>query len=76
MKRSSSKRRFDPERPYTVGAYALSARATERYAAARDRIARYFGVEDDACLVFTRGTTEGLNLMASSWGLEFLGAGD
>jgi cysteine desulfurase/selenocysteine lyase len=58
------------------GAYALSARATERYAAARDRIARFFGVQDDACLIFTRGTTESLNLVASSWGRVHVAAGD
>ncbi len=58
------------------GAYALSARATERYAAARDRIARFFAVEDDACLIFTRGTTESLNLVASSWGRVHVEAGD
>jgi cysteine desulfurase/selenocysteine lyase len=50
------------------GAYALSTRATERYAEARERIARFFGVRDDACLIFTRGTTESLNLVASAWG--------
>ncbi|MFN2565479.1 MAG: aminotransferase class V-fold PLP-dependent enzyme [Gemmatimonadaceae bacterium] len=58
------------------GAYALSARATERYADARARVARFFGVRDDACLIFTRGTTESLNLVASSWGRTNVGPGD
>ncbi len=58
------------------GAYALSARATERYAEARDRIARFFGVQDDAALIFTRGTTESLNLVAAAWGRTNVGAGD
>ncbi|HEY3745431.1 MAG TPA: SufS family cysteine desulfurase [Gemmatimonadaceae bacterium] len=52
------------------GAYALSVRATECYAQARERIARFLGAGDPDCLIFTRGTTEGLNLVAGTWGLE------
>jgi cysteine desulfurase/selenocysteine lyase len=58
------------------GAYALSARATERYAAARGRVARFMGVRDEACLVFTRGTTESINLVAAAWGRANVGVGD
>jgi cysteine desulfurase/selenocysteine lyase len=58
------------------GAYALSVRATERYHAARDRVARFLGVHDPSCLIFTRGTTESLNLVASSWGRHNVEAGD
>jgi cysteine desulfurase/selenocysteine lyase len=58
------------------GAYALSARATERYAAARDRVAEFFGVHEDAAVIFTRGTTESLNLVAAAWGRVNVGAGD
>ena len=58
------------------GAYALSARATERYHAARERVARFVGVRDSACLIFTRGTTESLNLVASSWGSANVRPGD
>ena len=50
------------------GAYALSARATDRYHDARERIARFLGVRDAARLIFTRGTTEALNLVATAWG--------
>ena len=50
------------------GAYALSVEATERYHGARDRIAKFLGVTDSSCLIFTRGTTESLNLVAASWG--------
>ncbi|MEO6877632.1 MAG: cysteine desulfurase [Gemmatimonadaceae bacterium] len=50
------------------GAYALSARATDRYQAARERVARFVGVRDVDCLIFTRGTTESLNLVATAWG--------
>jgi cysteine desulfurase / selenocysteine lyase len=58
------------------GAYALSVRATERYLAARERVARFFGVGADACLIFTRGTTESLNLVAATWGRANVGPGD
>jgi len=58
------------------GAYALSARATERYHEARERIARFIGVSDSARVLFTRGTTEGLNLVATAWGRTNVGAGD
>ncbi|HJU91052.1 MAG TPA: SufS family cysteine desulfurase [Gemmatimonadaceae bacterium] len=50
------------------GAYALSVSATERYHEARARIARFLGVADASCLLFTRGTTESINLVASAWG--------
>jgi cysteine desulfurase / selenocysteine lyase len=50
------------------GAYSLSVRATEYYHLARVRIAQFLGVRDSDCLIFTRGTTEGVNLVAGSWG--------
>jgi cysteine desulfurase / selenocysteine lyase len=58
------------------GAYALSGRATERYHAARETIARFLGVRDAATLILTRGTTEALNLVVSAWGRRNVGAGD
>ncbi|HEX6598201.1 MAG TPA: cysteine desulfurase [Gemmatimonadaceae bacterium] len=58
------------------GAYALSARATDRYHAARERVARFLGVADADCLIFTRGTTEALNLVATAWGRANVQAGD
>ncbi|MFL5486637.1 MAG: aminotransferase class V-fold PLP-dependent enzyme [Gemmatimonadaceae bacterium] len=58
------------------GAYSLSVQATERYHQSRARIAQFLGVSDPDCLIFTRGTTEGLNLVAGSWGLANIGAGD
>jgi cysteine desulfurase/selenocysteine lyase len=58
------------------GAYALSARATDRYHAARERIAGFVGVRDAARLIFTRGTTESLNLVATAWGQANVRAGD
>jgi len=58
------------------GAYALSVLATERYHDARESIARFLGVADASCLIFTRGTTESLNVVASAWGRANVGAGD
>jgi len=58
------------------GAYALSVRATERYHEARERVARFLGVRDSARLIFTRGTTEALNLVATAWGTDHVGRGD
>ncbi|HEX7978275.1 MAG TPA: cysteine desulfurase [Gemmatimonadaceae bacterium] len=58
------------------GAYALSARATDRYHQARERVARFLGASDADCLVFTRGTTESLNLVATAWGHANIREGD
>jgi cysteine desulfurase / selenocysteine lyase len=58
------------------GAYALSARATDRYHEARERVAQFLGVSDAECLVFTRGTTESLNLVATAWGHANVRQGD
>jgi cysteine desulfurase / selenocysteine lyase len=58
------------------GAYALSAAATEAYQAARDSVARFLGAADPETLIFTRGTTESLNLLATAWGRANVTAGD
>ncbi|HEX6966802.1 MAG TPA: SufS family cysteine desulfurase [Gemmatimonadaceae bacterium] len=58
------------------GAYALSVRATDRYLEARERVARFVGAADVDCVIFTRGTTESLNLVASAWGRANVGPGD
>jgi cysteine desulfurase / selenocysteine lyase len=58
------------------GAYALSVLATELYHQSRARIAQFLGVRDSDCLIFTRGTTEGLNLVAGSWGMANVASGD
>jgi cysteine desulfurase / selenocysteine lyase len=58
------------------GAYALSVRATDRYHDARRTIARFAGIADADCLIFTRGTTESLNLVATAWGVANVAAGD
>lgn len=58
------------------GAYALSVLATDMYHAARVRLAKFLGARDADSLIFTRGTTEGLNLVAQTWGRKNLQSGD
>ena len=58
------------------GAYALSVRATDRYHNARARIATFLGVADAASLIFTRGTTESINLVAAGWGRSNIRSGE
>jgi cysteine desulfurase/selenocysteine lyase len=58
------------------GLHALSMRATDAYEGARARVAKFINAADSAEIVFTRGTTESINLVASSWGGANLKAGD
>ncbi len=58
------------------GIYELGEEATEAYEGARATIARFLGVHDPSRLVFTRGTTESVNLVAYGWGRKFLREGD
>ena len=58
------------------GVHELSRRATEAFEAARRRVARFLGAPDPKCVVFTRGTTEGLNLVAHAWAEPRLRPGD
>lgn len=58
------------------GLHALSMRATDGYEAARVRTARFIQAADPAEIVFTRGTTESVNLVAQSWGAANLKPGD
>jgi cysteine desulfurase/selenocysteine lyase len=57
------------------GVYPLSEAATEDYEAARERAARFLNAGPDE-IVFTRGATEAINLVANSYGGKFLKAGD
>ena len=57
------------------GIHELSRRATEAYEGARKRVAGFVGVDPHE-LIWTRGTTEGINLIAGSWALDNLGEGD
>lgn len=58
------------------GLHALSMRATDGYEAARARVAAFIHANDAAEVVFTRGTTESINLIAQSWGVANIKAGD
>jgi cysteine desulfurase/selenocysteine lyase len=58
------------------GVYELSETSTRLYDEARTRIARLLGAGDDREVVFVRNTSEGINLVASSWGRSSVAAGD
>jgi cysteine desulfurase/selenocysteine lyase len=58
------------------GLHALSMRSTDAYEGARSRVARFVGAATPEEIVFTRGTTESINLVAASWGGENLKKGD
>lgn len=58
------------------GVYELSQRATSAYEEARRTVARFLNAADEREVIFTRGTTEAINLVASSFGRAFLKAGD
>jgi cysteine desulfurase/selenocysteine lyase len=49
------------------GVHTLSQRSTEAYEKARSRVARFLGAASDREIVFVRGTTEGINLVAQTW---------
>ena len=58
------------------GIHALSMRATDAYEAARERAARFINAAEPAEIIFTRGTTEAINLVAASWCSANLKKGD
>jgi len=58
------------------GVYRLSARSTELYEEAREKARRFVNAADASEIVFVRGTTEGINLVANTFGPAFLKAGD
>jgi cysteine desulfurase/selenocysteine lyase len=58
------------------GAYKLSLASTNAYEAARTRVAQFIGATDEREVIFTRGATTSLNMVAFGWGLEHLGPGD
>src|SRR5437016_7552920 len=58
------------------GLHTLSSRATEAYENARQRVAEYVGAARANEIIFTRGTTEGINLVAQAWGGKFIREGD
>ena len=58
------------------GIHELSRRATIAFEAARGRVAAWIGAPEAAELVWTRGTTEAVNLVAWTWGMDHVGKGD
>lgn len=58
------------------GVYRLSARSTDLYEGARDTVRRFLNAADAREIVFVRGATEAINLVANSWGAANLREGD
>jgi cysteine desulfurase/selenocysteine lyase len=58
------------------GVYRLSARSTELFEEAREKVRRFLNAADPREIVFVRNTTEAINLVAQSWGPAFLQPGD
>jgi cysteine desulfurase/selenocysteine lyase len=58
------------------GVHTLSERASAAFEGARDRVQRFLNAADRREIVFTRGTTEAINLVAQSFGGQRIGAGD
>ncbi|HSH95023.1 MAG TPA: cysteine desulfurase [Roseimicrobium sp.] len=58
------------------GVHELSNRATDAYESARQRVATFINARDKSEIIFTRGTTEGINLVAATWALDHLKPGD
>ena len=58
------------------GVHALSMESTERYEAARQKVADFVNAESAECLIWTRNTTEGINLVANTWGEDNIAVGD
>jgi cysteine desulfurase/selenocysteine lyase len=56
--------------------HTLASRAAERLAAARQAVARFVNAADPSEIIFVRGTTEGINLVATTWGADHLKADD
>jgi cysteine desulfurase / selenocysteine lyase len=57
-------------------AHELAARATDAYEKARDTVRRFIGASSVEEIIFVRGTTEAINLVAKSWGAKHIGEGD
>ena len=58
------------------GVHALSMESTQRYEEAREKVVRFIGAPDSENLIFVRNTTEGINLVASTWAAANIGPGD
>ena len=58
------------------GVYTLAEEATEIYESGREAVANFIGTEESESIIFTSGTTESINLVASAWGQKNLKKGD
>lgn len=58
------------------GVHSLSQEATNAYEAAREKLRAFIGAAETAEVVFTKGTTDAINLVATSWGKQNLQSGD
>ena len=58
------------------GVHTLSQRATDHYEEARSKVRRFINADDDREIIFVRGTTEGINLVAQTFGKENIHEGD
>ncbi len=56
--------------------YQIGERSTAGYESARKKVARFINVENENCIVFTKGATEAINLIAYTWGRHNLNPGD
>jgi cysteine desulfurase/selenocysteine lyase len=57
-------------------AHELAARATDAYEAARNKVQRFIGAGSADEIIFVRGATEAINLVAKTWGVQNIGEGD
>lgn len=57
-------------------AHELAARATDAYESARKKVAKFLGASSPENIIFVRGATEAINLVAKSWGVQNIGEGD
>ena len=58
------------------GAHTLAARATDAYEEAREKVQRFINAASSEEIIFVRGTTEGINLVAQTYGRQYLTPGD
>ena len=58
------------------GAHTLAARATDAYEEAREKVQRFINAATSEEIIFVRGTTEGINLVAQTYGRQYLTPGD
>ena len=58
------------------GAHTLAARATDAYEEAREKVQRFINAASSEEIIFVRGTTEGINLVAQTYGRQYISPGD